>query len=420
MKQQPRERQAEQAKTSEKTPIREHWTAQEPGISDEAIAGSLLRSAALVPPFSQRDKADVAARLRAKEHVRARPLAWQLVIAVGLILLGSALSAAVMEIRRRVRSSTDKPAPIVANAALKAVPKLRRSTARPDDKTTSATVLPTTPSPDALPTPRPSMVPTNHSVAPPPRRRGRQEEPASMRAPSTRAVPFLEPAPSVVPSPGPSALAQDSRPLPTAAPASFAPVFAQESRPMPSTALAPAQQMPPPAAVRAPGPTARTQEKPQRTRGIAKLRRENAAGEALAILDEHRAAFGAKGALAQEATAARIEALLRLGRDGEALALLDARALTNKGPSRELLLARAELRAGKGRNTAALRDFDALLSTGSTSDDLGERALYGRAVCRAKLGDAAGARHDFESYLAILPMGRFAEKARAALEHNLR
>jgi TolA-binding protein len=151
-------------------------------------------------------------------------------------------------------------------------------------------------------------------------------------------------------------------------------------------------------------------------RAIAKLRQEGNAVEALAILDEHRAEFGASGALSPEATATRIEALLRLGRHGQAMTLLDAQTLTATGPGREMLVARAELRADKGRRASALHDFDLLLHADAPADSVTERALYGRAVCRGKMDNWTGARQDFERYLAMFPNGTFTGKASAAMK----
>ena len=158
-----------------------------------------------------------------------------------------------------------------------------------------------------------------------------------------------------------------------------------------------------------------TQESRLLAGALHKLRQERDPGQALAMLDEHRARFGANGALEPEANVTRIEALLRLGRHDQALGLLDGLALTTAGVGREMLVARAELRAEKGRRAAALNDFNLLLSADAPPDVVSERALYGRATCRAQMGDGAGARADLEQYLARFPTGRFAAQARAAI-----
>jgi TolA-binding protein len=80
-----------------------------------------------------------------------------------------------------------------------------------------------------------------------------------------------------------------------------------------------------------------------------------------------------------------------------------------------MLVARAELRAERGRCGAALNDFNPLLAAEAPPDLVTERALYGRATCRAQQGDGAGARRDLEHYLARFPSGRFADQAQAAI-----
>jgi hypothetical protein len=176
-----------------------------------------------------------------------------------------------------------------------------------------------------------------------------------------------------------------------------------------SMPAAPAPSFVPPTA-----PSALARESRLIAQAIAKLRLDGRPEEALAILDQRRAELSS-GPLAHEATATRIEALLKLGRNGEAQALLDAQYLTAKGVDREMLVARAELRADKGSYAAALRDFDALLAASGQTDSTNDRALYGRATCRAKSGDWEGARRDFEGYVALFPHGRFVEQVRAAL-----
>jgi len=149
---------------------------------------------------------------------------------------------------------------------------------------------------------------------------------------------------------------------------------------------------------------------------IHKLRAEGDPKGALALLDEHRARF-ATGALAVEEKVTRVDALLQLGRRAEALALLEPLRSPWSGRRRDLLVTRAELRSEVGRCAEALVDFGTLVSDGAhgSQDATYERALYGRASCRARRGDRAGARADLERYLATYPNGRFAADARAAL-----
>ncbi len=149
---------------------------------------------------------------------------------------------------------------------------------------------------------------------------------------------------------------------------------------------------------------------------LRQLRRQQDPTAALQTLDEHAARFGQTGTLTAEAATARVEALLRLGRHAEALIRLDSLALEPVGPSRALLAARGELRAENGRCADASADFDRLLGRRSERDAVVERALHGRASCRARAGDVAGARTDLATYLAQFPDGRFATEARAVLD----
>jgi hypothetical protein len=339
-----------QARVDERTPIRERWTAQPIGANDEAVAGAMLRSAAMVRPFGAKELAEVSARLRSKERFRPRPLAWQLAIATCLVLFGSALSAAAFHVLRGPTRAQQElpPAPL----ASKPVRHTSLGTAR---------MIPP-PQPVAEPLPEPAATPAHPAPTRPSRTLAIRE---TFTAPVPSVASVAEPPLAPAPAASPSALATEARLL---------------------------------------------------ARAIAKLRQEGNAVEALAILDEHRAEFGASGALSPEATATRIEALLRLGRHSQAMALLDAQPLTATGPGREMLVARAELRADKGRRASALHDFDLLLHAEAPADSVTERALYGRAVCRGNMGNWPGARQDFERYLAMFPNGTFIDKARAAMK----
>jgi tetratricopeptide (TPR) repeat protein len=312
----------------------------------------MLRSAAVVRPFGAKELAEVGARLRSKERFRPRPLALQLAIAASLVLFGGVLSAAVSHVLRvRLQDKRDLP---VAPPASKPVRHASLGSSRP-----ASVISPALPAAEPLPEPTRELPATRPAVMRPNRAMAIRQEQAAVAPPSSVEPPLAPP-----PAAGPSSLAQESRIL---------------------------------------------------ARAIAELRQEGDAEQALGILDQHRAEFGASGVLTPEANATRIEALLQLGRHVQALALLDAQFLSATGVGREMLVARAELRADRGRRASALHDFDLLLRAEAPSDFVTERALYGRAVCRGKAGNWEEARKDFERYLATFPDGKFADKARAAM-----
>jgi hypothetical protein len=189
-----------------------------------------------------------------------------------------------------------------------------------------------------------------------------------------------------------------------------------EERKMPASRPTPARPIGvAPAPFVAPEPTLSplAQESTLLSEALRKLRQDDDPRGALALLDEHDSRF-ATGILAAEATRARIEALIRSRRNGDALALLERAAPSPSGSGRDLLIARAELRATAGRCVAAAADFDLVLKANRPLDSITERALWGRAACRAA-ADAAGARSDLKDYLTSFPDGRFAAEARAML-----
>ncbi len=139
------------------------------------------------------------------------------------------------------------------------------------------------------------------------------------------------------------------------------------------------------------------------------LRGRHDANAALAALDAYDAAFP-HGLLALDARVARVDANLLLGRRAAALAVLETLPLGRVGRGLELRLVRAELTADHDCR-GALPDFDAVLATAPTPA-LEERALYGRAACRRKLGDVSGEHADVARYLERYPNGRFASPLR--------
>ena len=334
-----------QRQASEQAPIRERWSAYPPGESDEALAGALLRSAAVVQPFNPADMGTT--RLRGR--VQRRTWAWQVALAIALLLCGGALFAAVTHILRRPSGVAVEH---VSAGALPGEKSIRRVAAVAVLPPAASVPSPQVLAPGPAPVPRPLAARTVSSTS------------TRERTAAALSVPLLEPPPAEQPAAAPSALGQESRLV---------------------------------------------------ARAITKLRQDGEPEAALAALDEHSAQFGAHGALVPEANATRIEALVRIGRHTEALALLDALVPTASGVGREMVVARAELRAEKGRYSAALNDFGLLLDRDEPADLVTERALFGRASCRAQKGDSTGARADLEHYLTTFPTGRFAEKARLAL-----
>ncbi len=139
---------------------------------------------------------------------------------------------------------------------------------------------------------------------------------------------------------------------------------------------------------------------------LRQLRVAHQPSVALQTLEGYRARFP-QGELRAEVTLARVDALLQLGRESEALGEL----AEVKGPrAAEAQLLRAELLAKAGRCREALPLFKTL------REDVSERALYGRGLCRREVGELAGARADFEETLRRFPQGRYAAAARVALE----
>jgi len=147
---------------------------------------------------------------------------------------------------------------------------------------------------------------------------------------------------------------------------------------------------------------------------LASLHARDDAKGALTLLAEHRRRFP-HGALRSEARVAEVEALLALHRRSDALRILDGMAIERAPRDSELAVLRAELRAQTGRCTDAIADFDRCAAAGGCSPELHERALFGRASCRRKLGQTAAARADLERYVRRFPHGWRSEAVRRAL-----
>lgn len=218
-------------------------------------------------------------------------------------------------------------------------------------------------------------------------------------------------APATVPSVAPPSISSvaprktQARTSPETPPALEEPVIEE-----PVVAPAPRASSPPRSSADAKALAAETEVM---ERVLLKLRKERDPRGALALLDQSQALF-THGSLGLEAQVARIDALLALSRNAEALALLERVPFAQVGRGGELRLVRAELRAASdcGR---ALADFDVLVKQ-PLSAPLAERALYGRAACELGVGDREQGKRDLNQYLARFPHGRFAADVAARLD----
>lgn|GEM_PF-3474163 len=205
--------------------------------------------------------------------------------------------------------------------------------------------------------------------------------------------PIVTPAPASPPAP----LAD--RPAASVAPQPFAsPLAVGDDRSKPSAVVPP--RLEPRAPVAPP-------ESPAEAFLVAgalrSLRSDHAPRDALAKLDEHHRRFP-RGSLQREATLARVEALLGLGRNDEARTALDSLTLGSTGADRQARLARAELRADRGDCAGAVDDLNGLLSA-AANDDVAARALFRRAHCALRTHNLPAARIDLRDYLAHFPEG---------------
>ncbi|HTA20924.1 MAG TPA: hypothetical protein VK989_16635, partial [Polyangia bacterium] len=164
-----------------------------------------------------------------------------------------------------------------------------------------------------------------------------------------------------------------------------------------------------------PAPSALSSETALLTDALTRLRQQKDARGALAALDAYDARFP-NGTLRREATGARVDALLMLGRDEDALAVLHELTLQPQGRDQELRVIRGEL-AAKASCASAVSDFDRVLAEAAPRA-LAERALHGRASCLERLGEGAAATRDLREYLRRFPDGRFAAETRRALSQS--
>ncbi|HVR62325.1 MAG TPA: tetratricopeptide repeat protein [Polyangia bacterium] len=216
-------------------------------------------------------------------------------------------------------------------------------------------------------------------------------------------LPAIALAPAPAPEPQRPALATAANRPPPSPLQARRPVVVAPSpvAPAPPSTLSPPRTEAPPAT-----PT----EAASLATAFRKLRADGDPAAALAALDAHDRAFPT-GWLRDEAELARAEALLALGRPDEALPLLEqpSGALT-----RNVRLTRAELLARAGHCPRAVGDFSDVLRA-RADDQLGERALAGRAACLLRAGRGEDARQDLARYLALFPRGPRADDARRLL-----
>jgi hypothetical protein len=294
----------------------------------------------------------------------------QVALAVGVVLLAGATFAAFRRfVRPRLAARTVTTSAPTERASVRRAQAPAPVARAVSVAETDAVPLPDESAPGAIPIERPRralrrVVPSEASSAPLP-------QPVSP-APAAHAVVVLS-----VPRP--------HWPLDDALPAPRPPAPADEQNPSEAHVLAGA---------------------------ISHLRGGHEATAALDDLADYERRFPS-GLLDREVLRIRIEALLDLARDREALKRLDDRA--PDALTRPLLLLRGELRARAGRCDEALRDLDPLADEGQTPAVLAGRALYARASCHSQLGDVAAARDDLERYQARFPDGSFHADAAAFL-----
>jgi hypothetical protein len=148
---------------------------------------------------------------------------------------------------------------------------------------------------------------------------------------------------------------------------------------------------------------------------LTSLRKNRDGRGALTTLDRYAQRFP-DGELAHEAERTRVEALLSLGRTGETLQRLDEMTFAPLARDTEILLVRAELRAGRNRCVEAESDFSAVLQRASSTQ--ADRALFGRAACRSRRGDVNASRADLQEYGRRFPDGIHIREVKEALSRS--
>jgi outer membrane protein assembly factor BamD (BamD/ComL family) len=146
---------------------------------------------------------------------------------------------------------------------------------------------------------------------------------------------------------------------------------------------------------------------------LAELNVRNDPAKALSMLEAYRSQHP-KGLFRDEVTVAEIRAHMALGREREALALLDGmqtRAFDGLPQADELALLRVELLGRANRCSEALAllipDLQSTLPAAQR-----EQLLFERGACDAQLGNLESSQQDLRDYLRQFPHGRFEAELR--------
>ena len=340
-------------------PVR--WVSRAPGgAGAEDRLAALIRAADPARELGGVSRARVWSRLRRTARSRRSLFGLRWAIAVAVLLTSGVVIGAMSARRWWPERSAGTPAPVKRESAHAA----RHRSERPGALTPLPEPIPADDAP-AIPAPAPDRI-----AAP-------AESPIAERAPQASPGPRFA-APSRTHGAGTSRAARTRK-----------------------LALATARE--------GSGASELAGETPLLSEALTQLRQKRDARGALATLDVYRSRYP-EGTLKHEAESARIDALLLLGRDDDALAELRRLPLQAQGRDLELRLIRGELAAATdcGR---AVADFDRVLAE-RAPDAFAERALHGRAACRARAGDPTGAKRDLAEYLRRFPSGRFAAEAR--------
>jgi hypothetical protein len=395
-------------RSDEQAPVSERWVDGARGDDLESRAGALLRQASRPEPPEAARLAAIRALQRRGARRPQRHWTFRLAIALVLVLSGSALTAGAQLYFHLLGPARTAPPAVHAPAGAPA-PRGRIRARAP-----RLALAPEDEAADPVDDPSRSAVETAGPTVEPPAAPAPRPSPVQLPAPVQPLAPVQPPAALQPPAPALPAVEASVHVARTAVSPRPRPADIAPSPPAPAPApVEPPDVTPPPLPV-AESASALAQESALLAVALRKLRQDGDARGALATLDQHDARFAA-GALAPEATLARIEALIKMHKNRDALALLERATPSPLGRGRDLIVARAELRAAAGRCAAATRDFDLLLADDFSFDEVAERALWGRASCRATAKDTTGARRDLQDYLARFPSGRHAAAARAAL-----